>query len=116
MINTYRYALRHNETGNIFCLKQYGGTKLSYWEGEECEGEIKLYATKRSANLAIIQWARGHHKNKWEAAEYPFDDGYTVHEVTPVEGRNRNQLSVVTLRLIEILNPKHANHTDPNQT
>lgn len=103
------FAIRHVPTG-FFLPPGQGkcGNGGSFMEPVDPEKVTpRFFTSERSAKLALIAWAKGHHIPKWET-EYS-DDMYSSNsysyvadiKIRPVQGRNIDHMEVVAFNLVE---------------
>jgi hypothetical protein len=100
------YAIRHKPTG--FFIPEPGRQqwRKSHVDPVDCSGDNpnpRLFATELAAKRAMSAWVQG----KWGAETYWEQDGwespaYLAQDIpapTPVPGRNKEDMEVVSFRL-----------------
>ena len=94
------WAIRQKSTG-YFLPQLKAGTGGSWLEPlPDCLP--RLFTSKRNAGLALSRWLEGHYKMV-TATRSPYDYDETKLTVDPVEGRNKGDMELVELKLVEVL-------------
>lgn len=84
------YAIRQKSTGYFM---PHSERAHSYNEPRPTK-QPRLFPGKKSAEAALTQWLRGHHRCDWNS-----DEGRVFAGVDPVVGRVREDMEVVEMEL-----------------
>jgi len=94
------YAIRQKSTG--YFIPTLKGRAGGSWLEPEPNCLPRLFTSKRNAKLALGSWLSGHFKMESFRSSYEsfFDDDCEL-TVTPVPGRNKDDMEIVALELKE---------------
>lgn len=97
------YAICQKSTGHFLPMR-FGSGRVYSFDSPTPDCVPRLFKSKNSANRALTAWLQGEWKNEWHSRGgsgfFPPED-YMRPSPEKVEGRNRENMEIVELSLLD---------------